>query len=63
MAKKNESKIYKKFLLFIIGFFILVLGITLILVWFEQVAILFKGASGFILALGGLLMLYGLNKQ
>ena len=62
MTKDNQKAAYKKFILFVIGFFILILGVTLILVWGQYVAFLFKGAIGVILALAGLLMLYGLNK-
>ena len=62
MTKDDQNKTFKKFLLFVIGFFILILGIMLILVWWQYVAFLFKGAVGLILALAGLLMLYGLNK-
>jgi len=62
MAKDSQKSTYKKFLLFVVGFFILILGITLILVWWSNVLILFKGAIGIILALGGLLTLYALNK-
>lgn len=62
MTKDNQKSTYKKFLMFLIGFFILILGITLILAWWQDVVILFKGAIGMILALGGLLALYTLNK-
>ncbi len=62
MAKDDQKSTYKKFLMFLIGFFILILGITLILAWWQDVVILFKGAIGMILALGGLLALYTLNK-
>jgi len=62
MEENNQKKSYKKFVLFVIGFFILILGITLILFWWMDVAVLFRGAIGIILALAGLLMLYGLNK-
>jgi len=62
MAKDNQKSTYKKFLMFLVGFFVLILGITLILAWWQDVVILFKGAIGMILALGGLLALYTLNK-
>ncbi len=62
MAKDHQKSTYKKFLMFLIGFLILILGITLILAWWKDVVILFKGAIGMILALGGLLALYTLNK-
>lgn len=62
MTKDNQNSTYKKFIMYVIGFFILILGITLILTWWENVIILIKGALGIILALVGLLMLYTLNK-
>jgi hypothetical protein len=45
-----------------VGMFVLVLGITLILVWWEDVVSLFKGAIGVILALAGLVTLYAVSK-
>jgi hypothetical protein len=62
MAVDNQNDTFKKFILFVIGFFVLILGITLILVWWPFAVTLFKGAVGVILALAGLLMLYGLSK-
>ena len=62
MVKDHQKSTYKKFLMFLIGFFILILGITLILAWWEDVVVLIKGALGMILAFGGLLALYTLNK-
>jgi len=62
MGKVNQKKAYKKFILFVVGFFVLILGITLILVWWSNVVVLFKGAVGIILALAGLFMLYVVSK-
>jgi len=62
MTKDDQKNTYKKFIMYVIGFFILILGITLILAWWENVILLIKGALGIILALAGLLMLYALNK-
>lgn len=62
MAKDSQKSTYKRFLMFLVGFFILILGVTLILAWWKDVVILFKGAIGMMLALGGLLALYTLNK-
>jgi hypothetical protein len=42
----------------ILGSFILILGMTLILVWWREVVMVFKGFLGAALAIGGLLMLY-----
>ena len=63
MAKDDQKNTYKKFLLFVIGFFILILGITLILLWWEDVLALCRGAVGVVLALAGLFALYAINKQ
>ena len=62
MAKDDQKSTYKKFIMFLVGFFILILGVTLILAWWQDVVILFRGSLGIILALGGLLALYTLNK-
>jgi hypothetical protein len=62
MADDEQEKKYKKFILFLTGFFVLILGVTLILVWRGDAVILFRGAVGVILALAGLLMLYAVNK-
>ena len=62
MAKDQQKSAYKKFVTFLIGFFILILGITLILAWWEDVVTLIRGALGMMLAGGGLLALYTLNK-
>jgi len=56
MVNKN-----KKALLYIVGSFVLVFGITLILMWWSDVVILFRGMAGFVLALAGLLILYSLK--
>ncbi len=48
----------RKPLLFALGAGVLVLGVTLILVWWPDVVVLFRGAVGALLALGGLLLLY-----
>jgi len=63
MPDNGQNKTFKKFLLFVAGFFILILGVALILAWWPAVTALFQGSIGVILALGGLLMLYGLNKM
>ena len=62
MAKDDQKSTYKKFIMFVFGFFILILGTTLILAWWTDVIIFFKGTLGKILAVAGLLMLYTLNK-
>ena len=62
MEKDDQKKNYKRFVLFMAGCFVLVLGVTLILVCWKDVVTLFKGASGMALALAGLFMLYAVNK-
>jgi uncharacterized membrane protein len=62
MVKENNKNSYKRFVLFTVGIFILALGITLILVWFSEAVMLFKGAVGVILALAGLFMVYAVSK-
>jgi hypothetical protein len=48
----------KKILTLIVGFVILIIGITLILAWWPSVMILVKGGIGMALALAGLFTLY-----
>lgn len=54
---------FRKIILYLSGWGILLLGITLILVWWQDVASLFRGGAGMALALGGLLVLYSLNPK
>jgi len=56
------KKEYKTFLMLLLGLFILILGVTFILVWWEDVVSLVRGVFGFALALGGLLVLYSIKK-
>ena len=57
--EKFKDKTYVKFL---IGCFAVLVGVTLILVWFDDLAVLVKGSIGIIIAVGGLLVLYSLKK-
>jgi len=52
----------KKFLLFVAGAGLLVLGIVLVLVWWPQVVTLFRGVAGMSLAVIGMLILF-LNRE
>lgn len=45
-------------MLFLIGSMVLIAGLTLILVWWQDVVVLFRGVIGMLVALGGLLLLY-----
>ena len=62
MTKINTKGSQTKMIQFLAGGVILILGVTLILVWWADVVSLFKGALGIGLALGGLVMLYMVNK-
>lgn len=48
--------------LFVIGTIILIAGITLILVWWADVAQLFRGGIGMLLGIVGLFILYNIKK-
>lgn len=58
-----SQNLVKKSALFMLGSFILVLGVALVLVWWQDVAVLFRGAIGMTLALAGMLVLYSLNND
>lgn len=62
MTKEESKNSYKKFLFFLGGSIVLILGMTLILSWFDEVVIFFKGIIGVILALAGLFTLYAISK-
>lgn len=55
LDKKIKSN---KAALLVTGFAVLLAGIIMILVWWQDVVSLFKGAVGMGVALGGLLLLY-----
>ncbi|HPN57381.1 MAG TPA: hypothetical protein PLD92_11095 [Candidatus Omnitrophota bacterium] len=55
LDKKIKSN---KAALLVTGFAVLIAGIIMILVWWQDVVSLFKGAVGMGVALGGLLLLY-----
>ena len=59
---KNQKNSYKKFVLYLVGSFFLILGITLVLIWWQDVVVLFKAFIGMALSLTGLVILYYLNK-
>ena len=60
MSKKENG--VKTVFLIICGVGFLILGITLVLVWWEDVVGLFKGAIGMALAVLGLIILYLIKK-
>ena len=43
---------------FPLGCVLLITGVTLILVWWQDLVIIFRGVIGFIIALAGLFILY-----
>ncbi|MDP2653714.1 MAG: hypothetical protein Q8Q08_06745 [Candidatus Omnitrophota bacterium] len=47
-----------KALLFLIGGCFVILGITLTLVWWNDVVLIFRGLIGILIAVGGMLVLY-----
>ena len=47
-----------KLALFLSGGMFLVLGLTLVLIWWHDVVSLFRGFIGVLIALGGLMILY-----
>jgi len=59
----DDSKNYKSFILGAVGCFLLVFGITLILIFWNDVVSFFKGISGIILAISGLGIIYFLQKK
>lgn len=62
MSIDKKVKSSKPILLFL-GSFFMVLGITLVLVWWQDVVGLFKGVFGVAVALGGLMVLYMIQEQ
>lgn len=54
-----DKNIFKnKAFRFAAGFFLMVAGITLVLLWWKDVMTVFRGFAGIVLALVGLLILY-----
>lgn len=60
-GKAKDSGEQKRFMKFVGGCFLVVAGITMILLWFDDLAALLRGSIGFITALGGMLLLYSLK--
>ncbi|MBF0384543.1 MAG: hypothetical protein HQL27_01600 [Candidatus Omnitrophica bacterium] len=54
----SQDKIRSKALKLIIGFTLVVLGVSCILVFWKDVVSVFKGFGGIVLALSGLLAMY-----
>ena len=62
MTKNSNDKIYKKFVLSILGVLMVVLGITMVLSFWPDVVSFFKGISGIVISIAGLTLLYFLKK-
>ena len=60
MSKKTKNALAKTTLL-LIGFMILIAGLTLILAWWPDVVRIFRGALGIVLALIGMFILYAVK--
>lgn len=60
MSKKNGMK---EIVGFPLGCILLVLGISLILLWWSDLVIIFRGIIGFIIALSGLFILYVIGQK
>ncbi|MCB9756970.1 MAG: hypothetical protein H6753_00940 [Candidatus Omnitrophica bacterium] len=58
----KSSSTFGKILRFILGLSVMIAGITLVLLWWNDVMVVFRGFIGVLLALGGLLILYLLQK-
>ncbi len=58
-----DKKILRsKPVLFIFGMILMIVGIALVLVWWKDVTVLFRGCIGVFAALGGLLVLAMIRK-
>ncbi|MCA9408395.1 MAG: hypothetical protein H6755_02485 [Candidatus Omnitrophica bacterium] len=62
MSEQKKTKKNKKTTMFPLGIVLLILGVSMILAWWPDVVSVFRGLLGIALALGGLLVLYSLNK-
>ena len=58
-----SKSIFKKGVLFVLGSFILILGIALILRFWADAVLVFRAGVGMVLALAGLLILYSLGRK
>ena len=58
-----SKSIFKKGALFVLGSFILILGIALILRFWADAVLVFRAGVGMVLALAGLLILYSLGRK
>ncbi len=62
MTKKNEKTSSKKMIKSLVGCLAIVIGITLILLWVNDVKIFFRAITGMLCAGSGMLLLYSLKK-
>ena len=62
MTEKDAKQTAKTSLKFVVSSIVLIFGITLILLWWPSVVIVFKGALGILFALAGLFTLYSMKQ-
>ena len=60
MSKKN---LWKELIGFPLGCILLVTGVVLILLWWKDLVVIFRGVIGFIIALAGLFILYMIGQK
>jgi hypothetical protein len=53
----------KKIFLYILGSAMVIVGVSRILAWWDDLAMLVRGSAGILLAVGGLLVLYSLKNK
>ncbi len=59
MSKNN----LKEMIGFPLGCVLLIIGIILILVWWQDLLVIFRGVAGFIIAISGLFILYLIGQK
>lgn len=60
--KPNPAFFWSKAVRFLGGMLALIAGVTLVLLWWNDVMVVFRGFIGVLIALGGLLILYLMQK-
>lgn len=63
MSEKKSANTYNKFLYVLSGALMLVVGVTLVLLWWPDVVSIFRGVFGTVLAIAGLAVLYFQGKK
>ncbi len=60
--KPNPAFSWSKAARFLVGMLVLIAGLALVLLWWNDVMVVFRGFIGVLLALGGVLILYLMQK-